>query len=138
MNLTAQTQVRARPSVAQWVIALAGLSYLLVGLAQLFAPRWFFDNIGNFPPFNRHYLGDLGAFISAIGLGLLMAARDPRKHRLLIGAAAAGSLLHVVNHLYDDWLSAQWSVDHALTQTLPLLGLALALTTVWYELNRSD
>ena len=49
--------------LVQWVVALSGAGYTLTGLSQLFAPRWFFENIGKFPPFNRHYVGDLGAFI---------------------------------------------------------------------------
>ena len=101
--------------LVQWIVALSGAGYTLTGLSQLFAPRWFFENIGNFPPFNRHYVGDLGAFILAMGLGLLVAARNPAQHRSLIGVVALGSVLHLLNHLYDDWLSADWSLGTALT-----------------------
>jgi uncharacterized membrane protein len=114
-----------------WIVALSGAGYTLTGLSQLFAPRWFFENIGNFPPFNRHYVGDLGAFILAMGLGLLVAARNPAQHRSLIGVVALGSVLHLLNHLYDDWLSADWSLGTALTQTLPLALVAAALAWVY-------
>ena len=117
--------------LVQWIVALSGAGYTLSGLSQLFAPRWFFENIGNFPPFNRHYVGDLGAFILAMGLGLSYAARNPARHRSLIGVVALGSVLHLLNHLYDDWLSADWSLGTALTQTLPLALVAAALAWAW-------
>ena len=130
MNLQFATR-RTRPTWQSMVTAFAGLAYLLTGLAQLFAPRWFFDTIGTFPPFNRHYIGDFGVFIVALGIGLLAAAAEPGRHRLLVGCAALASALHVLNHLYDDWLSSSWSAGHFLSETLPLLVLALMLAGVW-------
>ena len=121
----------SRLRLVQWVVAFSGASYTLTGFSQLFAPRWFFENIGNFPPFNRHYLGDIGAFTLAMGAGLLFAARQPAQHRSLIGVVALGSVLHLLNHLYDDWLSADWSLGTGLTQTLPLALLAAALAWAW-------
>ena len=126
----------SRARLARGLIALAGAAYMLTGLAQLFAPQWFFDNVGNFPPFNRHYVGDLGAFTLALGVGMLAAARDPVRHRLLIGVAALGSVVHALNHVYDDWLSADLTAAHLLSQTLPLALIALALALVWGDLGR--
>lgn len=123
--------MRSEARVAQVVVAVSGGFYALTGLALLFAPVWFFDVIGHFPPFNRHYLGDLGAFTLALGVGLLLAAREPRRHRLLIGAAALASLVHLGNHLYDDWLGNAWSVSHFFIETLPLALIAVALALVW-------
>ena len=34
----------------------ASLNYVLISLPLLVAPTWFFDNIGTFGVFNRHYL----------------------------------------------------------------------------------
>jgi predicted anti-sigma-YlaC factor YlaD len=121
-------------SFNQIVVGVAGLGYLLIGVTQLFAPQWFFDNIGNFPPFNRHYVGDLGAFTAAIGVGLLFAMRTPQAHRSLIAVVAFGSLLHLLNHLYDDAISGHWSLAHVLSETLPLLALAVLLLAVWRRL----
>ena len=75
----------------------------------------------------------LGVAIFAVGFIILMqgvalakrerdnerAARNPVQQRLLIGAIAAGSLLHSLNHLYDDLFSAV--PDPATTASL--LGL---------------
>ena len=56
MKTTSSAFVRA-------ILITAGIFYTFTGLALLLAPTWFFDTIGNFPPFNRHYMGDLGAFL---------------------------------------------------------------------------
>ena len=83
-------------------ILTAGLLHLLTGIAMLVAPEWFFQNIGTFPPYNRHYIGDLGAFQLPLGIGLLWAARAPERHRLFIAMVAVGNLIHLLNHAYDD------------------------------------
>jgi hypothetical protein len=84
-----------------WTMAV---THVFLGLAMLFAPTWFYANIGYFPPYNRHYLGDMGAFQLALGLGLAWAGRQPYAHRLFIGAVVLGNFLHTANHIYDDLL----------------------------------
>jgi len=118
-------------------ILLNALNYLLVGLALIFAPQWFFDNIGNFPPFNRHYSGDLGTFLLPLGIGLLWAARDPARHLGLIGVALAGGWLHVLNHLSDDLTAAALSPQF-FSNTLPLLALAVLLSAAYAALLRQQ
>lgn len=112
------------------VVVAGGLLYLLTGIAQLAAPQWFFDNIGTFVPFNRHYVGDLGTFSLALGLAMLWAARDPVQHRLLIGMAAAASLFHAFNHVYDNLNAADWM------QTIQLLLVAIVLVAAWWVIQR--
>ena len=84
-------------------LIVLGSSILLSGLGLLLAPEWFFENIGFFPPFNRHYAGDTGSFMLPWGLALLIAARDPFRNRILIGLSAVSTLLHTANHVYDSW-----------------------------------
>ena len=79
--------------------------------------------------------GDLGAFILALGVGLVFAARDPVQLRALVGVAAVGSILHGLNHLYDDWLGGNWMPAHLLAETLPLVALAVMLVIVWRRLE---
>lgn len=112
--------------LVQWILLIGGLFYTLVGLAQLFAPLWFYTHIGLYPPFNRHYMGDLGSFTLPIGIALMLAARDPLQQRLLVGAVAGGSVLHSLNHLYDDLFSA--APDPVSTLTLVIFGIVLAWT----------
>lgn len=105
-----------------WITLLTGLYYTFIGLALLFAPAWFFGHIGPFPPFNRHYMGDLGTFILPIGIGLLLAAKNPAGHPLFLGMVAAANLGHALNHLYDDRAEP---LSHWLSDTLPLLLFSL-------------
>ena len=124
--------VETTPGVARGVVALAGVWYLLAGAALLVAPLWFYRTLGDFGPYNQHYEGDVGAFLLPLGLGLLLAARQPFKHPLLLWVGALGSLLHTLNHLYAD-LIGQPSVVHLLGTTLPLLLLAALL--LWVALR---
>lgn len=82
-------------------VAAGGAVYAVTGAALLFAPRWFFENVGDFPPFNRHYAGDAGAFSLAIGLALLVAARRPATHAPVVALGALAALIHTANHAYD-------------------------------------
>ena len=140
MHTATITHTAVRPTIAQVVVAIAGITHLLVGLAMLLAPMWFFTTIGTFPPFNRHYTGDMGAFQLALGAGLLLAARAPAQYRLLIGIAAAGNALHMLNHAYDALISRA-SLGFWLADTGPMLVLTLALLLVsagWLDGERRE
>ena len=125
------SQIDRPPSrFAQIVVGASCILFVLAALALMFAPRWFFENIGTFPPFNRHYEGDLGAFLFAIGAGLIYASRNPAKYRLLIAVAALGSILHALNHIFDG-ITFSYSLTHWLTDTAPLVIGALLLVVAW-------
>jgi hypothetical protein len=118
-----------------WVRATAGalgIVNALTGGLLLLAPAWFYANLATYPPYNRHFLGDAGAFIFALGLGLLFAARDPARHRSLIGIAALGTAVHAANHLYDDVIVERLATSHWLTASLPIAVTALALAWAWW------
>ena len=91
----------ARARLVQAAVAFSGLVYAATGAALLFAPRWFFEELGDFPPYNRHYSGDAGAFLLPLGLALLLAAPRPQAHRFFIAFAALASVVHAANHVYD-------------------------------------
>lgn len=111
-----------RSDLVRAALVAGGAFYLLTGIALLFAPQWFFDNIGFYPPYNRHYEGDLGAFTIPLGIALLLAARRPARHRSLVAFAFAASLVHALNHLLDD----------PVVNTLPLFLFAVMLGAAWY------
>lgn len=118
-------------------LLLVGGLYALSGLALLLAPSWFFENVGTFPPFNRHYAGDAGSFLLPWGVGLLLVARAAVRQRLVVGLAALASALHAANHLYDDW-HAFTDASHFLVDTLPLLAAALLLGWLWLRLGGEE
>lgn len=127
---------RGMLTVNRVILALAAVEQIVPGLLLLFAPGWFFENIGNFPPFNRHYMGDTGAFTLGLGLVLVFALRDPARYRGAIVAVAIGNLVHLANHLYDDYLGNAWSLDHFLRETLVLILVPLLLFGVYLALRR--
>jgi hypothetical protein len=137
MRTTLATTVNADPEplVKQIALFFCALMHLLPGLGLLLLPAQFYT-IADFPPFNRHYMGDAGVFSFAIGLGLLMAVRRPSQHGLMIGAAAVGNALHVLNHLYDDLIVDGGNLDHLATNTLPLLVVTLLLFWLWSTAKR--
>ncbi len=113
--------------VARVLLLMVALGDLLAGAALLAMPAWFFENIGRYPPFNRHYAGDTGAFVLALGLVVLVAARDPQRYVPVVWAATLGHVLHFANHLYDDTLAAAWSPAHLFGEVLPQLVLPVLL-----------
>jgi hypothetical protein len=116
----------------QAVLLLNGLSYAAIGLVLLLAPEWFFIHVGTFPPFNRHYEGDLGGFLVALGAGLLYAVRHPAAQLGVLGVAAAGGTLHALNHVVDALGGAGgWDQVFAL-----LVLAALTLAAVWQVARR--
>jgi hypothetical protein len=116
--------------VGQIGIVINGLSFALVGLVLIVTPQWFYQNIGDFPPFNRHYSGDLGTYSLPIGIALLVAAREPLKNKLIVAMAFGVGLLHMFNHVFDAILIGG-SITYWLSDIGPLaffeilLGVAL-------------
>jgi len=121
-------------SFVQIAVALAGINYLLAGAGLLFAPEWFFENVGPFPPFNRHYSGDVGSFLLPLGIGLLIVARKPEQHQWLIAVATAASVLHALNHLWDDFVLGGAPSTGAIADSLPILVLAVLMTVAYWRL----
>ena len=131
METTATTRVHHTllHRIIQLIVALSGLAYALAGAALLLAPTWFFQYVGHFPPYNQHYEGDLGSFLLALGVGLLFAASNPARHRLVVRIAALGSLLHVGNHIYAALLKTA-PPDEWTREIVPLLAFAVLLTAI--------
>ena len=123
--------MRNATQAKQVIIFIAALMYVLPGIALVLAPTWFFNAIADFPPFNRHYMGDAGVFSFALGIGLLLAVRQPAQNRAVIGAAAVGNTLHLINHLYDDIIVDGGNLTHLLSNSLPLGIIVILLIWVW-------
>jgi hypothetical protein len=121
--------------VGQALIALVGLFDTAAGAALLVAPEWFYQTLGTFPPFNRHYAGDAGAFLLPIGIGLLFAAREPVRYRPILALALAASWLHALNHGYDALVHPGEGAASFL-DAANIIGMAVALTIgAWLALR---
>ena len=137
---TATMTTRTSNSIyTRLIVLISGIFYALTGLALLFLPTWFYTNVGTFPPFNRHYTGDVGAFALPLGIGMMLAWRDPRQHRLVIGVAAGVSVVHALNHLYDDFFGSGQFAFHLSITTISLIILAIFVVAAAVEsyANRS-
>jgi hypothetical protein len=82
-------------------LTLAGLINLALGLLALIFPDTFFNQIGHYGVENSHYVGDIGAFTAASGVGLLLAVSRPSWRPPLLWVGVVWFSLHSLNHLFD-------------------------------------
>lgn len=85
----------------QITLGVAGGVTLGVGALALLFPGTFFDEIGRYAPENTHYVGDVGAFTAAAGIGLLLAVNRPSWRAPLLWVGAIWFGFHALNHLFD-------------------------------------
>jgi hypothetical protein len=118
-------------TLIQLALIWNGAVNLFAGVALIVAPVWFFNTIGSFPPFNQHYMGDAGAFVLPLGLGLLLALREPRRYHLLVGLAALSGVLHSANHVYADFILGHWTAAHVASTVELILQTGLLVWAWW-------
>jgi uncharacterized membrane protein len=130
----------ARMTQSRWIkvlLWLLGTLSLINGIAMFFAPSaWFFRLVPGVPetgPFNAHLVADSGTFFMAVGVGLLIAAFDPRRHVAVVMVAAIANLFHSILHIYSHE-AGLLSLEHLGTEvfgiylpTLLLIAIAIVL-----------
>jgi hypothetical protein len=123
------------PTVRIVLVAL-GVFHVAEGLWQLVAPGSFFDAVGRYGVENTHYVGDVGAFVIAFGIALLLSAARPswRVPLLYLGALWYG--FHALNHLFD--IEEARSDLRGTVDTLLLALGALLLAGLARALERAD
>jgi hypothetical protein len=82
-------------------LIVLGVVQVASGALALVAPGTFFDEVGRYGVENQHYVGDVGAFVLAFGVAVLIAAQRPawRVPVLVLGTFWYG--LHAINHAFD-------------------------------------
>ena len=110
--------------VTRAVFFIVGLATVAAAIALLLVPRWFFDNVAPIAPYNRHFLGDAGAFSLGIGAALLVAAWDPIRLRTLALVGIGGTVVHALNHIYGSLTAFEsWpSTIAVLIEAVALVG----------------
>src|SRR5207237_9860688 len=78
-----------------------GVYGVAIALSIAIAPHAFFDSLGPYGHFNRHYLHDVAAFEGALGVGLLLAVRRPAWRAPLLVLAALHFAFHAISHGVD-------------------------------------
>lgn len=83
-------------------IIVIGAIFLAVGGAwAMFAPESFFERAANWPPYNEHFIHDIGAFqlgLAAV-LGTTLIARGGVT--VALAGVAVGSAFHAWSHFMD-------------------------------------
>ena len=91
------------------IVGLVGLALVGSGLWAMLAPESFYASVAVYPPYNRHFIHDIGAFMLGLGatLGFALALGDA----LLVALAgnAVGALAHFISHSVDRDLGGQAS-----------------------------
>jgi hypothetical protein len=114
---------------------VAPLSVLLAlvsvgaGLWAMIAPHAFYANAATYPPYNRHFIHDIGAF--QIGLGGALLAGVLVRDALLAALVgnALGAAAHFVGHLLDRSLGG--NASDPVTFGVLALGLVTLTLARW-------
>ena len=83
------------------VAALAGLLLIVLGLWAFLDPRSFFEQLATWPPYNEHFLHDLGALQLGLGAVLVLAAVTSDALFVALGGVGIGSAIHALSHVID-------------------------------------
>jgi hypothetical protein len=120
-----------------WILGAIGL---INGIAMFFAPStWFFQMVPGVPetgPFNAHLVADSGTFFIAVGVGLLIAGFDPKRHVAVVVVAAIANLFHSILHIYSHE-AGLLSLAHLGTEVSGIYLPTLALIAIAIILLRS-
>jgi hypothetical protein len=119
------------------VVAALAVFHVAEGLWMVFSPESFFDVIGRYGLENTHYVGDVGAFVLAYGIALLIAVGRPSWRTPLLAVGALWYAFHALNHLLDIDEAPSDARGIADTVLLALGSAALAwLAAVSHRLER--
>ncbi len=83
------------------IVGILGAFHVLEGLWELLLPGSFFHRIGMYGIENTHYVGDVGSFVLAFGIALLLAVGRPSWRAPVLATGALWYLFHGLNHLFD-------------------------------------
>lgn len=93
-------QIMTEPTLRTAIGAL-GVFHVLEGVYMLLAPASFYSRIGTYGVENTHYVGDVGSFVLAFGIALLLAAGRPSWRTPVLAVGALWYAVHALNHLFD-------------------------------------
>jgi hypothetical protein len=110
-------------------VTLAGAAVVIVAGAWAFlGPGSFYERVAHLPPYNRHFLHDVGAFQLGLGAALALGLAGWDGRRVALWTVAVASVLHADSHIIDRDLGGRGTDSLALTLVAAAL-LAAALLT---------
>jgi hypothetical protein len=106
--------------VVGWLFAVV---WVLNGAWAFVAPRSFYDTVATFPPYNIHFIHDIGAFSIGLGavIGLAMGMKRWSAPKSALMGVGIGSAVHLVSHIVD------YDIKPSVTDLIGL-GLWAAIT----------
>ena len=109
------------------LVGLAALGLLGAGLWAMLAPESFYSVIATYPPYNHHFLHDLGAFQLGLGACLALALVVSDGPLVALAGNAIGGTAHFVSHVVDRDLGGQPSDP----VTIGIFALVLVALVAW-------
>jgi hypothetical protein len=103
-----------------------GLTSIGAGLWAMVAPHSFDDQAATFPPYNRHFIHDIGAFQIGLGSCLIAALAFTDALLAVLIGNALGAISHFAGHVADRSIGGQ-SSDPYTFAALALLMVVLAV-----------
>jgi hypothetical protein len=100
----------------------------------MLAPEAFYNLVAMYPPYNRHFIHDVGAFMLGLGAGLALALVLTDALLVALAATAGGAVAHFVSHLVDRELGGLPSDP----VTFGVFALVVVGLTVWRIRHLAD
>lgn len=109
---------------ARVAAAIGGVFLAAFGAWAVFAPRAFYEGVALWPPYNHHFVHDIGAFQLGLGVALLLALRFGDALFVSLAACGLGQTVHAIVHAVDRELGGKTSdpVVMALVAALLVAG----------------
>jgi hypothetical protein len=112
--------------IARIIAAFAGVLILALGIWAFVSPQTFFDQLANYPPYNKHLFHDVGAFQIGIGATLLFALLRRDALGVVLLGTSVGTGMHAISHIIDRDLGGRTS-DPILLSLFSLLVIFAAV-----------
>ena len=112
--------------VVRVLTILGGISFLYVGAWAFFAPDSFYQNVATYPPYNEHFIHDVGAFNLGLAVALFLSLVRRDALFVVLVAAGVGSAFHSIAHFEDRSLGGNSSDPYV----VGLLAVVLLLAAV--------
>lgn len=115
--------------MARIIAWIAVVVHLFAGLFAFVAPRAFYDNTAVFPPYNQHFIQDIGSFMIGLGAVLLIAltVKTDALGVALLGVGI-GSAAHTLSHVIGSDLGGEPARDIPMLVVMTVALLAAGST----------
>jgi hypothetical protein len=119
-------------SAAKVIAGFAAVFHLGVGLWAFAAPLSFFEIVGPYPPYNEHFLHDIGAFNLGLGAAAIAGLLFADALVAVLTALAVAEVMHEIAHITDRLLGGYPSDPYTLGAlvVVVLVGLLAAARSV--------